>query len=428
MKKNIKDINLKTEISLLNQKDSFERNGGIAACIKYENNFFFKDINLKGKNLIEFGCGIFPSSFGIEKNKMPKKYIASDTSKKILKIAKINDDRLVYKLIDLEKKIKQPIKYDVIVLKGVLHHTKNPEDILIKLKRILKPNGIILISEPNLSSFVGNFLKWLLSLLFNKNMEDSPYGQYNFKKISNSIKDANLKIYKKFIKKKIFHIKEIFEKDSIFSNTRCIVDKNDQVLRVQQKYFKSNLKVKKIEKIIINKKELKISADNEIYKIEKLVLCIGNLNLIDLLYKSELIFPNDIISYDDGDCSYVVNFLIDPKKNYYIPMPILNILEKLIFKKSNFYNITNSSFFLQKFNSITKKYKIKCKDLIENTNMNLRFFLSNHVSNLRINNIPIRKFLSKKSKRVQVFSTGTVNKYLQGPISQDLIFDIVNNQ
>ena len=60
--------------------------------------------------------------------------------------------------------------------------------------------------------------------------------------------------------------------------------------------------------------------------------------------------------------------------------------------------------------------------------MNLRFFLSNHVSNLRINNIPIRKFLSKKSKRVQVFSTGTVNKYLQGPISQDLIFDIVNNQ
>ena len=41
MKKNIKEINLKTKISLLNQKDSFERNGGIAACIKYENNFFF---------------------------------------------------------------------------------------------------------------------------------------------------------------------------------------------------------------------------------------------------------------------------------------------------------------------------------------------------------------------------------------------------
>ena len=132
--------------------------------------------------------------------------------------------------------------------------------------------------------------------------------------------------------------------------------------------------MKKIEKIIINKKELKISADNEIYKIEKLVLCIGNLNLINLLYKSDLIFPNDIISYDDGECSYVVNFLIDQKKNYYIPMPILNILEKLIFKKSNFYNITNSSIFLQKFNSITKKYKIKCKDLIESTNMNLRFF------------------------------------------------------
>ena len=63
-------------------------------------------------------------------------------------------------------KIIDKKKYDIIVLKGVLHHTKNPEKILKKLKNILKPNGIIIISEPNLSSIIGNFLKSTSPIIF----------------------------------------------------------------------------------------------------------------------------------------------------------------------------------------------------------------------------------------------------------------------
>jgi 2-polyprenyl-3-methyl-5-hydroxy-6-metoxy-1,4-benzoquinol methylase len=193
-----KDPNLKTEKSLINQINKMKIDGGISNCIRYENNFFFNFVNLKNKDLIEFGCGIYPSSFGIAKNKMPKNYFATDVSKRIIEIAKKNDDKPIYKVINLEKKINLNKKFDIIILKGVLHHTKNPEKILIKLKKILKKKGLIIISEPNLSSIVGNFLKFILKLLFNKDMEDSPYGQYNYKKISKSINNANLLISKKW--------------------------------------------------------------------------------------------------------------------------------------------------------------------------------------------------------------------------------------
>lgn len=189
-----KNLNFKTEQTLINQRKNFLVKGGIAKCIEYENKNFFKLVDLKGKDLIEFGCGIFPSSFGLKKKYMPRKYVASDTSNKILKVAKMNDNRPTYKVIDLEKNITISKKYDLIILKGVLHHLKKPEKVLVKLKNILKPNGMIIISEPNLSSVIGNFLKWFLELFFKKNMEDSPYGQYDYVKISQSIKKANLKI------------------------------------------------------------------------------------------------------------------------------------------------------------------------------------------------------------------------------------------
>ena len=99
-----KNLNLRTEQTLINQRRNFSIKGGIAKCIEYENRNFFKFIDLKGKDLIEFGCGIFPSSFGLRNNSMPKKYVASDTSKKILEVAKLNDNRPTYKVIDLEKK------------------------------------------------------------------------------------------------------------------------------------------------------------------------------------------------------------------------------------------------------------------------------------------------------------------------------------
>ena len=196
--RNKKNLNIETEKTLLNQKKDFKISGGISKCIRYENQFLFRKINLTNKKLIEFGCGVFPSCMGLKNNKMPKKYIASDTSNKIIKMAKINDRRPLYKIYNLEKKIKLKDKFDIIVLKGVLHHTRKPEVVLTRIKNLLKPNGIILINEPNLSSLIGNFLKWFLEFFFKISMEDSPYGQYDYKKIHKCLQTAKLKIVRKW--------------------------------------------------------------------------------------------------------------------------------------------------------------------------------------------------------------------------------------
>lgn len=42
-------------------------------------------------------------------------------------------------------------KFDYIVFADVLEHTKNPENILIKARKLLKPNGEILVSIPNIA-------------------------------------------------------------------------------------------------------------------------------------------------------------------------------------------------------------------------------------------------------------------------------------
>lgn len=191
-----KNINFETEKTLLKQNLNIEINNSIKNCIKYENNFFLNSFKLKNKKIIEFGCGPFPSSFGIKSKDMPKKYVATDLSNKIIKIAKKNDKRLIYKKFDLEKKFILKEKFDIIILKGVLHHTKYPDRVLINLKQNLKPDGIMIISEPNLSSVIANFLKLIMKIFFNKSMEDSPYGQYNFNRILTSVKKARFYVIK----------------------------------------------------------------------------------------------------------------------------------------------------------------------------------------------------------------------------------------
>ena len=109
-------------------------------------------------------------------------------------------------------------------------------------------------------------------------------------------------------------------------------------------------------------------------------------------------------------------------------MPLNKIIEKIIFGKSKTYDLINESIILQKFSGKIKNHKIICSDLIKMNKRKIRYFLSNHIVNIKINNIPIRKFVNQRSKKINVFCSGTLKKYLPGPIIQDLIFDIIKNR
>ena len=84
-------------------------------------------------------------------------------------------------------------------------------------------------------------------------------------------------------------------------------------------------------------------------------------------------------------------------------MPLVEIIEKLLFKKSKTYKVINNSFILQKFSNSVKKHEIYCEELLKMNSSKIRYFLSNHIANLRINNIPIRKFIKHKSKKLTYF-------------------------
>ena len=64
---------------------------------------------------------------------------------------------------------------------------------------------------------------------------------------------------------------------------------------------------------------------------------------------------------------------------------------------------------------------------VENKKVCLKFNLKSLSKLAKINNIPIRKFVNQRSKKINVFCSGTLKKYLPGPIIQDLIFDIIEH-
>ena len=159
---------------------------------------------------------------------------------------------------------------------------------------------------------------------------------------------------------------------------------------------------------------------------KKTSLCIGNLSLIQLLYNSNLINQNDKVQFQDGDCSYNINFQLNNKKYYYIPQTISEIIYKLKKnKKKSYLKTIDNSFFVQSFSYESRKYIFTVEELMKYNSLHIRYFLSNHIADLKINNLSINSFIHKFSKSINVYNSGIIKKYTAGPISQDIIFNAI---
>ena len=107
-------------------------------------------------------------------------------------------------------------------------------------------------------------------------------------------------------------------------------------------------------------------------------------------------------------------------------MTILEIIEKLIRGKKIKYNKKiKNTLFVQKFSKKNKKYTYYADALLLSKKKYVRFFLSHHVTNLSINNIPINTFVKKYSNNIKIYNSGAIRKYYPGPISQNLIYNAV---
>lgn len=105
-------------------------------------NFIKQTIDLENKDICEIGAfdGLLLSLFKKNNNNVFG--------------YELNDDARVYakKKYDIDLKenfLESKSKYDIIILSHVIEHFREPKEILIKIKSMLKENGFIYIEVPN---------------------------------------------------------------------------------------------------------------------------------------------------------------------------------------------------------------------------------------------------------------------------------------
>lgn len=115
-------------------------------------NFITSKVNLKGKKLLDVGCG-----GGILSESMAKEgahVTAIDQGEKVIKIAQLHNLEskldIDYKQLNIEDFCKNnKNKFDVITCLEMLEHVPNPASIIMAFSSLLKPNGKIFFSTIN---------------------------------------------------------------------------------------------------------------------------------------------------------------------------------------------------------------------------------------------------------------------------------------
>ena len=253
----------------------------------------------------------------------------------------------------------------------------------------------------------------------NTNIWGAYINLHRFRKLLNSSK----KFSNFYFKNNFFTTSKISSKNNFKKVGYIKNKKTKKIFRLNLSFFKNPVNFN-LKKIIINKNYIDLVSSNKVLRTKKVNLCLGNIGLIKVLKQSDLISDYDTISYEDSSIRYLPNFNLDFKSYYYIPMSIKQIFEKL-FYKSKYYkkNDNNMNLFVQAVSNKKIKFVYSIKDLLNSKKSFHRGLTTNHIANLRINNVPIDKFLKNKSKRIIVNCSGSLPKYIPGSISQDLIYN-----
>ena len=100
---------------------------------------YFKNLDLKGKKILEFGCGLGPNIYYL--NKLGLDIIGYDISNFALDFCR----KKGLKVTNNFNILKQ---FDIIFSRHVLEHIKNPFNILIQINKKLKKGGSLILILP----------------------------------------------------------------------------------------------------------------------------------------------------------------------------------------------------------------------------------------------------------------------------------------
>lgn len=257
-----------------------------------------------------------------------------------------------------------------------------------------------------------------------------------------NIKEIPIKIIKQL--KKIFNFNKLsFGLTGTISNNQNIY----QIQNNKNNIFDVTPLLKKIRNSFIlkfsikNKKILIQTIDfekNKIKSIEinKLFICVGVIQLLDLLYRSGFLKKNDIIEMSEFKYRLKFSFRnskITDKNSQIIRYKFSRAIGHFlgIQKYSKFLKLLDLVPFYVDQHFINQKINYKLKMI--NNNCLTDNFISNpktfgrsiHYCNLRINKTPIDKFLNKINPNIIGLGMAFVKQKSPGPISNDIIIDII---
>jgi hypothetical protein len=210
---------------------------------------------------------------------------------------------------------------------------------------------------------------------------------------------------------------EIFKSEDLLDNIE-----NAFILKLQ--FIKKKIFVEVLFLDSLKKKKI---------EVKKLFLCLGTIQLIDLLFRSNLLNENDEIELTEFDHKFALSL----KNSKFIQNAItiryslnraighflgLQIFSKF-FKFFNFIPISIDQIFYYSKSKV--QLILKGNVFFEKNNTNLvKFGESIHYCNMKINKVPINEFLSKINKNLIGFGMPFVNQKIPGPISNDILLDI----
>ncbi len=134
----------------------------------WEDLSFIKEYIPQNGKLLDLGCGNGRLANFLRENNFKGEYIGADISEKLIRIAQENNPKGRFKLIKNEKNLPFENEiFDAVVAVSVFHHF-NPsmaEKALKEIKRISKPNAVIIITSWNL--WQKKYLRFLGKNIFN---------------------------------------------------------------------------------------------------------------------------------------------------------------------------------------------------------------------------------------------------------------------
>ena len=241
--------------------------------------------------------------------------------------------------------------------------------------------------------------------------------------------------------KKIYFKKLSFKETGTISNINNIY----QIQNLNKKILSiSDIPIKFENGLLLNflnkKKKILLRVKSgankktKIFEIDKLILCVGSIQLLDLLFRSNFIKDGDKIEFTEFQHKFkltsvfskfekravIVRYHISRAIGHYFGIQFYSLVLRLL----KFIPLCIDQIFY--FKKMKLKFILNKNTITEIRSSNYQSYKpgeSIHYCNLKINNVNINKFLKKINPKIIGLGMPFINQKKPGPISNEIILD-----